>query len=85
MTSFTITYVDNIMFSRDINYKEDNMNQKVRKFMSIFLIFAMIIGVFPANIKTVDAEAIKPTTENKITTFSYQGKDETKTVNLEVR
>ncbi|WP_051177361.1 type I pullulanase [Helcococcus sueciensis] len=58
------------------------MNQKVRKFMSIFLIFAMIIGIFPANIKTVDAEAIKPTTENKITTFSYQGKDETKTVNL---
>ena len=58
------------------------MQFKNRRLMSIFLIFAILIGIFPVGAKNVDAQSLEPKTVNGITTFAYQGNQDTKKVNL---
>ncbi|MCT1796019.1 type I pullulanase [Helcococcus kunzii] len=58
------------------------MRKGIKKIVSLVLVFSMLLGFIPAGMKTASAEALAPRTENGITTFSYQGNENTKTVNL---
>src|SRR5574344_2470671 len=58
------------------------MQFKNRRLMSILLIFAILIGIFPVGAKNVGAQSLEPKTVNGTTTFTYQGNQDTKKLNL---
>ena len=58
------------------------MKGKLKRVISLLLVFSMLIGLYPANMNTANAEPLAPVTNNGVTTFAYQGTADNKTVNL---